>query len=93
MDNRGDGIAMVQRYGKAEVPRTSSPFFISFTETNFTDVRRVIVYRCLSCNRLYHYAQDVVIMSKYPEYSQKLILIAMIFMAVIILLTLFLSAL
>lgn len=91
MDHRGEGMAMVQQYAKSEVPTTPLAFFMGLSETDFTNVRRVVTYRCVGCNRLYSYAQDRVIMSSYPGYGQRLILIVMIFVVVVIFLTLFVS--
>lgn len=51
------GSVLIQRYVKAEVPKNNKSVFW-IRETDFSDVRRVITYRCVSCNRLFNYAQD-----------------------------------
>jgi len=58
MDYTYGGIA-VERYAKTEVPRKQK--FALLSEGNFQDIRRVITYRCTKCNRLFSYAQDIVL--------------------------------
>jgi DNA-directed RNA polymerase subunit RPC12/RpoP len=51
------GSTLVQRYVKAEAPKVNKSV-IWLRETEFSDIRRVITYRCVNCNRLFSYAQD-----------------------------------
>jgi hypothetical protein len=58
LDYTYGGVA-VQRHAKAVVPK-KEPFALG-PETSFHDIRRVVSYRCVKCNRLYPYAQDFVL--------------------------------
>jgi len=52
------GLALVQRFAKAEIPVGNQKIIWGTREIDFTNVRRVITYRCTKCNRLFNYAQD-----------------------------------
>jgi hypothetical protein len=56
------GQVVAQRYGKANLPKNKK--FHEYTnsiETDFTDTRRVQALRCQKCNRIFLYAQDIVL--------------------------------
>lgn len=51
----------VQRYAKGIIPIPETPHkLLRLNEIDFNDIRKVIVYRCTKCNRLFSYAQEIV---------------------------------
>lgn len=49
-----------QRYAKINIADTNHYGKSTFRQADFRDLRKVITYRCLKCNKLYHYAEDSV---------------------------------
>lgn len=58
MDSTYGGI-LIERYAKTKMPQEQK--FALVTESDFQDIRRVITYRCTKCNRLFPYAQDIIL--------------------------------
>lgn len=57
------GSTLVQRYAKSDnVPSGTKNYIIGNNEANFTDLRRVLAYRCIKCNRIFQYAQDSIVL-------------------------------
>ena len=54
------GGVIVERYAKTDVP-TSTKMLVGIHEANYNDVRRVLAKRCTKCNRIFMYAQDIVL--------------------------------
>ncbi len=50
-----------ERYAKVDKIPVGKKMFMWLTETDYKDIRRVISYRCVDCNRLFPYAQDEII--------------------------------
>lgn len=51
---------IAQRFAKSDnIPTNTSS--VGVNEANFKDIRRVIAYRCVKCNRIFQYAQDIII--------------------------------
>lgn len=53
------GAITIEKYAKTKVPEGQK--FIGMTESNFQDIRRVVTFRCIKCNRLFPYAQNTVL--------------------------------
>lgn len=77
MDSTSGGIG-IQRYAKATIPRDVK-VKLSLIETDFEDIRRVISYRCTKCNRIYSYAQDIVLGKGTIKQANKIWLFFIIF--------------
>lgn len=70
MDSTYGGV-FVQRYAKSEIPKTSKiPMRLS--EADFYDIRRVVSHRCTKCNRIFSYAQDIIIEKNLPAKQIKM---------------------
>jgi len=80
MDFTYGGVG-VERYGKTIVPREQK--FRMAAEANFENIRRVVTYRCISCNRLYPYAQDIIQGKNVWHASRKNYLYTVIFLIII----------
>lgn len=84
------GGAIPARYGRIELSRqTGGGVFDLIKESvDFKDVRRVIAYRCQKCNRIFQYAQDVVVISDLQKQSNelglKVLILTLVLSAVII---------
>src|SRR4051812_36624542 len=56
------GAILAERYAKAVLPEDKNSFNgMKVVETDFTDLRRVQALRCIKCNRIFLYAQDIVL--------------------------------
>ncbi len=56
------GAVGIQRHAKTQMPQDGQKFQFGMHEASFEDIRRVVAFRCVKCNRIYHYAQDFVLM-------------------------------
>ena len=74
LDHAYGGVG-AQRYAKANLPESSPSMTLKFFEADFNDIRRVITYRCKKCNRLFQYAQNLVLMSSAAKNRNKFLLI------------------
>jgi len=80
MDFTYGGVG-VERYGKTTVPTEQKLALV--TEANFQDIRRVISYRCVKCNRLFSYTQDIVLGKSIWHASRKNYQYLVIFLIII----------
>lgn len=76
------GATLVQRYAKSgNVPSGTKNYIIGTNEANFTDLRRVVAYRCLKCNRIFQYAQDSIVLKDLNRRTKR---IWMVFFLIIV---------
>ncbi len=78
------GAVIIQRYAKSNnIPDDSRNFKLAVTESNFEDLRRVVAYRCMKCNRIFQYAQDAVVMQSLTKRTRRMYLVVVIVLIVI----------
>lgn len=71
------GSLLVQRYARTNVPDVKAKLTFSTFEEQFNDARKVVNYRCIKCNRLFPYAQEVIQMENVNNSGTKRAVIAM----------------
>ncbi|MCR4329836.1 MAG: hypothetical protein NUV65_04815 [Candidatus Roizmanbacteria bacterium] len=71
------GSVMVERYAKTQIPTNKKGIqgMKWVHEGQFNDLRRVISKRCMSCNRIFHYAQDEILIQNLNANTNKTMLI------------------
>lgn len=77
------GGVTAQRYAKADMPDAPDARFKIVFESKFTDLRRVTARRCISCNRIFLYAQSTVtVQSLNKNVFKRLVIIFTILLAI-----------
>ena len=80
------GAITAGRYAKAEIPDVSSKRIFMMLESQFSDVRRIVAKRCVSCNRIL-YTQNTVVVSDVNWVVKKRLIIIFTIILVVLLLT------
>ncbi len=83
------GTNLVQRFAKSDnIPSDPKFLIVGNNEANFTDIRRVIAYRCIKCNRIFQYAQETVVIKDLNKRVKNLYVLIFLFPGIIFLLVL-----
>ena len=65
------GFVAIQRYAQSDnIPTDTNIPLSGRIEANFKNIRRVLAFRCMKCNKINTYAQDIVFTEKKVKYLQ-----------------------
>lgn len=78
------GAITAGRYAKADIPDGPNRKFILAFEADFTDVRRIVARRCVSCNRIILHAQNTVVVGSVNKRSRKMFALIIGFLLIIV---------
>jgi len=85
------GGVLAQRYSKTDnLPQGKNKAFMGMREADFQDIRRINAFRCIKCNRVYLYAQEI-IAAKNTINVKPIILLLVMLAFIFLCLTLFIS--